>query len=154
MLMDSNLDMCSAQAVNNGTSYAQLGTAIDLRPAGIADNPTLDISAGEPFYLVIELDTAITTADNYELALFTHTAATSIQSGEMLVTTGLLAVADLPIGRRWVFNLPKPEPGVDAYERYIAIAGKKAGSGTAAGSFTAFLTKEVNNWTSTNTRTD
>ena len=153
MIIDSSLEMCDGQAVNNSTSYAQLGDAIDLRPVGIADNATLDISGGEPFYLVIKLDTAITTADNYELALFTHTASSSANSGEMLVTTGLLAVADLVINKRWIFSLPEPEPGVDAYERYVAICGKKAGSGTAAGSFTAFLTKDVTNWSATNTRT-
>ena len=161
MFIDDTLVMCDETDIANNTGFTLIGSAKSIRPrAGDAnpDNATLDISSGEPIYVVIEVDTAFATENitEYELALFTHTASTGVTGGVQLNSIRFVT-GQFTAGRRFVFTLPKPQPGADAYEEFLGVGGRKTGattSGTASGKITAFLTKDVDNWFGTATRVE
>ena len=155
MIIDSSLEMADNAALPLSsavtvTNNLVIGGSIDLRPL-IADNATIDLSAGEPLYLVIEV-TAIPagTLDNYNFQAWTHTdsvAAGIAAAGTELFRTGLISKTLLVAGRRWVVALPEAD-----YERYFMVSGN-ANSGTVtSGNANIFITKDVTNWTSTDTR--
>lgn len=158
MLIDSSLELAdNATLATSGTLTNNLviGGSIDLRPL-IADNATVDFSAGEPLYLVIEVTTIPAgTLATYNFTAFTHTAsvdAGDAAAGTELFRTGLIAKALLPAGKRFIVSLPEA-----AYARYLMVAGaaNATGSGVVAtGNINAYITKDVTNWSATNTRTD
>lgn len=157
MLIDSSLELAdNATLPTSGTLTNNLviGGSIDLRPL-IADNATVDFSAGEPLYLVIEVTTIPAgTLTTYNFTAFTHTAsvaAGSAAAGTELFRTGLIAKALLPAGKRFIVSLPEAN-----YARYLMVAGAANATGSGVvdtGNINAFITKDVTNWTSTNTRT-
>ena len=157
MFIDSTLSFAEEADISNSTpGFTLIGSAVDVRPVGITDNTLADLSGGEPIYVVIEVTTsfASTNITEYELALFTHTANTGVTGGEMLWNIRLLTQR-FAAGQRFVFQLPVPLEGQDNYERYLGIGGRKTGtttSGTASGQITAYMTKDVSNWSGTATR--
>jgi len=153
MFIDSSLEFADDKAVpttGTGTQNLMIGE-IDLRPVGISDNTTVDFSAGEPIYLVIEVTTAIAGAgDQYAFSLFTDdvkTTAGATSSGAQIFDTGLSA-SHRTAGKRIIVTLPEAN-----YERYLTLHGR-SNNATAptSGKINAFITKDVVNWTSTNTR--
>jgi len=146
MFIDSSLEMADNVAVFDGTSVDQFGTGKEIR-AVIGDNATVDLSGGEPIYVVIEVTEALGGATSYEIQFFTHTAATSIESGDLLFTTGAVAAADFVVGKRFVFTLPEAE-----YKAFVGIGGKRVGSAVSAGKVNAYITKDVRNWDGSKTR--
>jgi len=160
MFIDSNLEFADSQTVPLSASlstenFLSLGE-IDLRPSGedsdAATPKTVDFSAGEPMYLVIEVNTAIQgTVTSYAFALFTDNATTSDNgqsSGTKLLDTGLQTTY-LAAGTRLIFALPN-----GGYERYLTLHGKATNSSVTVtgGTVSAFITKDVDQWTSTATR--
>jgi len=150
MLIDSSLEMCDNAAVANASSDTLIGSAKQIRSM-TADNATVDFSAGEPLYVVIEVTTAIAAVTNYEFKLWTDADSGVIAGGTQLWSSGAQAVANYPAGKRFIFNLPE-----GSYEEYLGVSGAASGADTsgATGNINAFITKDVTNWTSTNTRTD
>jgi len=160
MFIDSSLEFADGATVpltaDAATeNFLSIGE-IDLRPAGEDSDAvtpkTVDFSAGEPLYLVVEVDTAITgTTTSYAFALFTDnvtTADDAQSSGTKLLDTGLQA-AYIAAGTRLIFALPN-----GGYERYLTLHGKAASNSVTVtgGTVSAFITKDVSNWTSTATR--
>lgn len=158
MIIDKHLEIADNTAVpltGTLTNPLVIGESLDLHPL-VADNPTVDFSAGEPIYLVIEVTTAFTgTLTWYQFKTYTHTAALAAgeiaSAGTQLSSTGAIFIADLAVGRRFICTMPEGE-----YERYYMLSGNANDSGAGVlttGSVSAYLTKNVNNWVSTNTRT-
>lgn len=146
MFIDDSLEMADNTAVFDGLTADQFGTGKEIR-AVIGDNATADLSGGEPIYVVIEVTEALAGATSYEIQLYTHTAATGIESGTLVFTTGAVAAADFAVGKRWIFTLPEAE-----YEAFLGLAGLRVGSAVSAGKVNAYLTKNVRNWQGTATR--
>lgn len=148
MLIDSSLEMCDNAAVANASSDTLIGSAKQIRSM-TADNATVDFSAGEPLYVVIEVTTAIAAVTNYEFKLWTDADSGVIAGGTQLWSSGAQAVANYPAGKRFIINLPEGN-----YEEYLGVSGAASGADTsgATGNINAFITKDVTNWTSTNTR--
>ncbi len=150
MLIDSSLEMCDNAAVANASSDTLIGSAKQIRSMTV-DNATVDFSAGEPLYVVIEVTTAIAAVTNYEFKLWTDADSGVISGGTQLWSSGAQAVANYPAGKRFIINLPEGN-----YEEYLGVSGAASGADTsgATGNINAFITKDVTNWTSTNTRID
>lgn len=155
MFIDSSLEFASDTAVpTTGTRTDNLMIGeIDLRPAGEdsdATTPkTVDFSTGEPLYVVVEVTAAITGVTQYAFTLFTdneETTAGTTSNGALLLDTGLNA-ANIAVGKRFVFTLPEGE-----YQRYLTLHGRANTSATTGGTVTAFITKDVNNWSGSVTR--
>lgn len=150
MLIDSSLEIGDATAFTVAVATAKQGSAINLR-ALIADNATIDLSAGEPLYVVIEITDTVTSDGSATMNLQLVTATNDALSGSPvnIWETGVEVFGYFAAGKRYIINLPKAD--------YKAYLGLKTTVGTAvitAGSFNAFITKDVANWSSTNTRTD
>jgi len=149
MFIDSSLEMADNTDVADNTSFSLIGSAIDVRPVGVSDNTLADLSVGEPLYLVVQVTEALAGATTYELRFYTHTAPTGVTSGPQLWTSEAIAVADFVVGLTYIIPLPS-DP--NAYERYLGVGGARTGSAVSGGKINAFITKDVTNWTSTNTR--
>ena len=158
MFIDSSLELANAETVDaTADSSLRVVGGIDLRGGGgkdgggaITDNATIDLSAGEPIYVVIEVTTEITGTATSNFQLNTHTAEQSkgaVIAGTTLFKTGLSG-DNQTVGKRWIFTLPE-----GGYARYLHVGHN--GDGTAAaGAISCFITKDVSNWTSTDTRTE
>lgn len=154
MLIDSNLEMCDATsaALNTSDGITKVGDHIDIHPL-TGDNATIDLSGGEPIYLVIEVTTAfVGSGASYKIELTTSTE-TALTGGttENIWTTGSLGLSSgaWAAGERWIATLPRAD-----YQRYLGIRGTATGANVTTGAINAFITKDVENWTSTDTRTD
>ena len=147
MFMDSTLEMADNAAVAASTE-ALIGAAVQIRSA-TGDNPTVDLSAGEPLYLVIELTTGIGTVTNYEFRVYTDADSDVTTGGTQLWASGVRGRAYFPTGKRFIVSLPE-----GAYEEYIGVSGAASGATSTGGTgnINAFITKDVSNWTSTDTR--
>jgi hypothetical protein len=157
MFIDSNLEFADDKAVpttGTGTQNLMIGE-IDLRPAGEDSDAspvkTVDFSAGEPIYLVIEVTTAIAGAGSqYAFSLFTddvETSAGATSSGSQIFDTGL-STTNRTAGKRIIVTLPKAD-----YQRYLTLHGRSDNAtAPTSGKINAFITKDVVNWSSTTTR--
>lgn len=150
MFMDSSLELADAETVDaTADSSTRVVGGIDLRgPNGVADNATVDLSAGEPLYVVIEVTTELTGTATSNLELRTHDslqAKGAVMAGETLFKTGLSG-DNQAAGKRWIFTMPEGD-----YERYLHVGHGGDGS-AASGAISCFITKDVTNWTSTDTR--
>ena len=80
MFIDSSLELANAETVDaTADSSLRVVGGIDLRGGGgkdgggaITDNATIDLSAGEPIYVVIEVTTEITGTATSNFQLNTH----------------------------------------------------------------------------------
>ena len=150
MFIDSNLELADAETVDaTADTNVRVVGGIDLRgPNGVADNPTVDLSAGEPLFIVIEVTTEITGSATSNFEIHTHTESQDkgdVITGDTLFKTGLSGTHQA-VGTRWIVSLPEGN-----YERYLHVG--HGGDGTAAsGAINCFITKDVTNWTSTDTR--
>lgn len=150
MFIDSNLEFCDAAsaALDTGDGITKLGNHKDVHPL-TGDNATVDLSGGEPIYLVIEVTTAfVGSGASYKLDLTTSTE-TALSGGttKNIYTTGTLTIGNFTVGKRFIASLPNED-----YHRYLGIRGTATGANVTAGAINAFITKDVTNWTSTDTR--
>tara|TARA_R100001443_G_scaffold87065_1_gene93627 strand:- start:223 stop:702 length:480 start_codon:yes stop_codon:yes gene_type:complete len=159
MLIDSTLSFGTQNGASDAigaTSAEKVLTHIDLRPVGITDNATVDFGAGEPLYFVIQCNTALTDANAAPVVTFflvTDSATNMTTAPQVLLSTDGMAEATLAAGARFVFALPST--AVSDYKRYLGVKCKvSTGDGLDGGIVEAFITKDVSNWTSTDTRTD
>lgn len=150
MLIDSTLEMGDATTFTIAQATAKQGTAIHLRPL-VADNATVDFSAGEPLYVVIEVNAAVTSGGDATMDLQLVTAENDALTTNPVAiwSTGVQAKTFFTAGLKYIFTMPKAN-----YKGYLGIRTIVGSANLNGGSYTAFLTKDVTNWTSTNTRTD
>ena len=159
MLIDSTLSFGTQNGASDAigaTSAEKVLTHIDLRPVGITDNATVDLGAGQPLYFVLQCQTTCGDANanpTVTFELVTDTNSNLTTAPKVLVSTGAVAEATLVAGARFTFALPSNANG--DYARFLGVkATVSTGDGLDSGIFEAFLTKDVSNWTSTDTRTD
>ena len=151
MFIDSELEMCDGQSaiLTTAAGITKLGDHLDVRPNGTGDNTTVDLSIGEPLYLVIEVTTAFVGSGasfKFDLTTSTETALTG-GTTKNIFTTGTLSVSNYTVGKRFISTLPTED-----YHRYLGIRGTATGANVTAGAFNAFITKDVSNWTGSATR--
>lgn len=159
MLVDSYLEMADNTAVPTTgtlTNPLVIGEAINVRPM-VDDNPTADISGGEPLYLVIEItDDFAGDLTSYSFRAYTHhdsiAHGSSASAATWVICNCYMPKADLVAGTRLIFSVSYKA----GYKQYLMVTGNASSTGVnviTAGSVSAYLTKDVANWTPTNTRT-
>ena len=151
MFIDSSLEIADNTDVklNNGVT-AKLGNEIDLRgDKAILDNATVDLSAGEKMFLVIEVTASfVGSGASYKFNLTTSTeSALTGGTTKDIWTSGNQGVAELVKGKRYIANLPEAE-----YHRFLGLRGTATGANVTTANINAFLTKDVTNWQGSATR--
>lgn len=140
MILDERLEFADALSCVANVGNAILGDVIDL-----GATPTLrDIGNGEPLYLVIQVDTAITgTTSTVQWQLASDSTANLATSKTVHLDTGAIAEATLVAGYTKVYALPAEA----TYERYLGIWQTVAVNNLSAGKVNIFLTHDVAKWT-------
>lgn len=142
MIIDSSLEFCDATALStSGTGTSTLGKAIDIGTGR-------DIGHGEPVYLVIAVETPVTSAGAATVQVHLASDAqspiasdgsASIHWSSDPISKDLL-VAGFPIA-----VLALPGEGV-AYERYLGLLTTIGTSALTDGKVNAFLTSDPHGW--------
>lgn len=145
MILDEKLEFCDATALNTGAAGTyNIGDVIDL---GVAR----DLGGDQALYLVVNVDTGITTAGSAGTVAFqlvtdgTDTISTTTQTVHAVskaYTTGSTAIA----AGTTLFAVQLPLEGA-AYERYMAVQQITGTTALNAGKVNAFLTTNVAKWT-------
>lgn len=142
MIMDELLEFCDAETLETATGTALEGDVIDLGAAGE------DIGNGEPLYVVIQVDTAVTSAGaatvKFEVASDAQAAIATDGSATVHVSTEAIAKASLVAGYTRILPLP-PGAGND-YERYLGVLATVGTAALTAGKINAFIVKDPHRW--------
>jgi len=148
MIMDELLEFADATALDtSGTDTDLIGDVIDL---GSAPTNPVELGNGQPIYLVIQVDTAVTSGGSatVDFKLVSDAAAAIATDGSASVhySSGAIAKASLVAG----FELVVPVPvGVDVpYERYLGIQTTTGTAALTAGKINAFLSLDPKGWKS------
>lgn len=141
MIFSEREEFCDATALStSGTGLALVGDVMDL---GVAR----DIGAGEPMYLVIQVDTAVTSAGaatvQFSLASDAQAAIATDGSATIHVSSQAIGKATLTAGYQIVLPVPPENP---AYERYLGILQNVGTAALTAGKINAFLTHDPRVW--------
>lgn len=148
MILDELLEFADAASVVGDAGTALIGDVIDL---GAVQR---DIGAGEPLFLVINVDTSIITAgsagtiqfklvSDAQAAIATDGGATEHFASKAFVTDDD-ALNDLDAGDVAVC-IALPQEG-NAYERYLGILAVIGSQSVTAGKINAFLTRNPAKW--------
>ena len=138
MILDELNEFADATALpTSGTGAALVGDVIDL---GVNPNDV------EGMYLVIQVDTAVTSAGSatvaFALASDAQAAIAVDGSATTHFATSAIAKATLVAGYRVAaVALPK-----GPYERYLGIITTVGTAALTAGKINAFLTNNINTW--------
>lgn len=141
MLMDERGEFCDATALNTGAAGKYLiGDVIDLTVAR-------DLGNGQTVYLVIQVDTAVTSAGAATVAFILATDAQAAIATDGTATehnrTAAIAKATLVAGYALVIPLALESP---VYERYLGILQETGVAALTAGKVNAFLTLDAAKW--------
>lgn len=141
MIMDKRLEFCDATALNTGGAGAYLiGDQPDLYP-----DLATDVGQGQPMYLVIQVDTAVTSEGSATVS-FTlasdATAAVHVSTSTAHLTTPAFPKATLVAGYQWIGALPMGQ----TYERFLGIVQTTGTAALTAGKVNAFLTLDPHGW--------
>jgi hypothetical protein len=142
MIIDKDLELCLATAIDTGTAGADLtGNAIRTQRIN------MNLAVGKPMYCVIRVDTSVTSggAMNVTFALRSDDNATVHTTTSTLhASTGAIAKATLVAGYTKILILP---PGV--YEEYLGLIVTTDTNDATAGKIDAWITDNVSQWVST-----
>ena len=133
MILDSRNEFADATALSTeGTGLALVGNVIDLGTDGINDV--------EDLYLVVQVDTAVTSGGSatvaFSLASDAQAAIATDGSATVHYTSPTLAKATLVAG----YQVCKVELPKGQYERYLGILANVGTAALTAGKINAFLT--------------
>ena len=141
MIMDKRLEFADATALStSGTGTVLIGDQPNLFP-----NTLDDVGQGQPVYLVITVDTAVTSGGSATVAftLASDSTATVDPSGSTKhYTTPVYPIASLVPGFRHVVALPMGQN----YERYLGLLQVTATAALTGGAISAFLTLDPAGW--------
>lgn len=144
MILDDLLEFADAAALSTAaTGLALVGDVIDLGapPSGSVYR---DIGNGEPIYLVIGIDTAVTSAGSatvsFVLASDSTASIATDGSASQHFATAAIAKGTLVAGYL-VCVIALPMDGGVPYERYLGILQNVGTAALTAGKFNAFLTR-------------
>jgi hypothetical protein len=141
MIMDELLEFGDGFDLTETTGTYLLTNQIDLQETG------RDISNGQPMYLVIQIDTAVSgTSSTVNFRLRSDsTAAIHATTSSAHYETGAIAEATLVAGYTIVIPLSK---GVAEFERYLGVQAVIGTATISAGTCSAFLTFDPHGWKS------
>jgi hypothetical protein len=146
MYMDERTEFADATALNTGAAGSYLvGDVVDLDPATVAPNTTVDIGHSELF-LVIQVDTAPTSGGAataaFSLASDAQAAIAVDGSQTEHFRTKAFTIAQMTAGAILAcVKLPLGD-----YERYMGIVQTTAVAAFTAGKINAFLTADPAKW--------
>jgi hypothetical protein len=141
MILDERNEFADATALGtSGTGRQLVGDVIDLGSVG------RDIGNGENLYLVIQVDTAVTSDGNatvsFELASDDAAAIATNGTATVHFASAAIAKAALVAGYQvCAVKLP-----LGNYERYLGILANVGTAALTAGKVNAFLTDDVAAW--------
>lgn len=144
MILDELFEFCDATSLNTGAAGSYLiGDVIDL---GAGRD---DIGNGRPTYLVIQVDTAVTSGGSatVQFSLCSDAQAAIAVDGTQTIhfQTAAIAKATLVAGYQVCqVALPLSAP---VYERYLGIVQTTGVAALTAGKVNAFLTFDQRKWT-------
>ena len=143
MILDKLNEFADATALNTGAAGGYLiGNQIDLGLNG------LDVGNGEPLYLVIQVDTAITAGASGTVAFSLASDATAVinpaASTKHLTTPVFTVGAGIAAGTV-LYAGAIPSEG-NAYEQFLGIVQTTGVAAVTAGAVSAFLVRDVAKW--------
>jgi len=146
MIMDETLEFADAVALDtSGTDTDLIGDVIDL---GVAR----DIANGQPLYLVVQIDTAVTSGGSatVQFSLASDAVAAIATDGNQTIhyLSDAFPVASLTQGFSIVVPLPMGGAVSTGYERYLGFQTVTGTAALTAGKVNAFLTIDPHGWTS------
>jgi len=151
MIFDARLEFADAAAVTYAPTTANLPNQIDT------GSIVRDIGNGDPMYVVVMVDTAITVATTagtirYRIvsddtaAISTTTCTVHATSPSYATSSTATAANRTTAGSvAWVFKLSQ---GI-AYERFLGVQVMVGTNTIAAGKVNSFITKDSMGWTAT-----
>lgn len=144
MILDERNEFADATALSTAaTGRALVGDVIDLGAT------SSDIGNGQPLYLVIQVDTDVTSAGaatvSFELASDASASIATDGSATVHAVTAAIPKASLVAGYvAAAVALP-----IGSYERYLGILQNVGTAALTAGKVNAFLTTNVAKWVAT-----
>lgn len=146
MILDERTEFADATAVgvpNNTT--VNVGDVINLESIGV------HLGSGEPVYLVITIQTAITSGGASVVSLLLSSDSTGTLAVDGTQTThwesDRLAVAGFTAGKRFVVPLPQSDAVGHTYEQFLGVQVRESGSVVlTGGTINAFLTLDPVIW--------
>ena len=139
MIVDSLLEFADGEDISQSAGTYLATNQIDLQEAR-------DMGNGQPLYLVIQIDAAVTSGGSATVQFRLRsdsTAAIHATTSTAHTDTGAIAVATLVAGYTQV--IPLPLEG-ESYERYLGVQAIVATATTTAGTYSAFLTLDPIGW--------
>lgn len=143
MIMDELLEFADATALSTaGTGLAAVGDVIDLGAT------PQDLGNGQQLYLVIQVDTAVTSAGSATVSFQLVSDGTSTLAADGTETlhyaSAAIPKASLVAGYEIVVAVPLE--GSTAYERYLGVQQNVGTAALTAGKINAFLTFDPKGW--------
>lgn len=141
MILDERNEFADATALSTAaTGRALVGDVIDLGAT------SQDIGTGEDLYVVIQVDTAVTSGGSatvsFELASDAQAAIATDGTATVHFATAAIAKATLVAGYLVAaIKLPAGD-----YERYLGILQNVGTAALTAGKVNAFLTHDISKW--------
>ena len=141
MIMDERLEFADATALDtSGTNSDLIGDVIDL------GSVTSDVGNGQPIYLVLRVNAAVTSAGSatvvFTLASDAQAAIAVDGSQTTHFSTAAIALSGLTANSQQIMvALP-----VDTYERYLGIVTTTGTAALTGGSIDAYLTYDPKGW--------
>jgi hypothetical protein len=148
MILDDRNEFCDAVLLNTGAAATyNLGDVIDLG----AVSPSRDLGGDMALFLVINVDTAITTAGAAGTLAFQLVSdaqdpflTNGTQTVHALSRSFVTGSTPIPAGTS-LFAIQLPMEGA-VYERYLGIQQITGTTAINAGRINAFLTEDVARW--------
>ena len=134
MIMDSLLEFADGEDISQTAGTYLATNQVDVSVAR-------DVGNGQPVYLVIQIDAAVTSGGSATVQFRLRSdsvAAVHATTSTGHTDSGAIAVASLVVGYQIIMPLP-PEGSV-LYERYLGVQAIVAAATTTAGTYSAFLT--------------
>ena len=145
MILDERTEFADAVTLTTGTGTNNEGDIIDMGTGGV------DAGQGQPVYVVIQVDTAMTSGGSatVQFSVVSDSTSTIATDGTQTIhfLSDAFAVADMTAGATFVFALPVGFDDVAAYERYLAFQVVVGTAALTAGAVNAFLTLDPHGWT-------
>tara|TARA_R110002153_G_scaffold253645_2_gene411756 strand:+ start:1986 stop:2435 length:450 start_codon:yes stop_codon:yes gene_type:complete len=137
MILDERSEFCDATALDTaGTGRDLVGDVMDLGPTA------RDMGAGQPMYLVLSVDTSVTSGGSatveFELCSDAQAAIAADGTATIHASTGAIAKATLVAGYETIIALPVG----NTYERFLGIVANVGAAALTAGKINAFLTMD------------
>ena len=143
MILDKLNEFADATALNTGAAGGYLiGNQIDLGLNG------LDVGNGEPLYLVIQVDTAITAGASGAVAFSLASDATAVidpAASTKHLTTPVFTVGTGIAAGTVLYTGAIPAEG-NVYEQFLGIVQTTGVAAVTAGAVSAFLVRDVAKW--------